>query len=1023
MNNIKTSNSYKETNKSIFSPHKLKDKETISEDKKRDKSHNIQRFSWRARNYNNRNSLNMKNRKKEKKMTIQEKSKPFINQNIQFKNRRNSCFVSNSAFKNHNLLLSPNHRMNMRNNYIGLLNELEIMKINEHIQNDINFIELKKKISKLKNMMLLKNSKSDSGKNTSNSFNNIHTIKENSEYSKDDISLNVSKSNLENISINKTINREKINISISRKYKDKDRTRALFKKDNIYDSFDDEEYKDEQIDYYIRPNSWYIRIFDSSLFFSSMIYFIYVPYLLSQNYFILKEYKPFRILLLMIDIIYIIDAILNFFRAYINYEERLIRRTKKIVLHYLRTWFLLDLIQAIPLFSLLIYMERNNQNKFLKRIINENNFINPILYLLLLLKIIKVYKMFNSNTTIYYYSEILSKSETLDDNGSFIITIFLSFCLLNITSCIFIFLGRYSYPSWIIKLNIQDESYLNLYLTSTYFVIVTITTVGYGDITGDSIPEIIFQALLLIIGTIAYSFIISYFSNYIIKINKKSMTFEKNLEILQEIKLNHPNMKNSIYNEVLRNLYNEQLYEKKDKHILFDCLPYSMKNKLIIEMHKPIINSFVFFKDIDNSDFIVKVVTSLKPLLSFKGDIVIEEGDFIKEIIFVKKGIISLNLSIDLKDPESSLKKYLGENDIGKYHISYNKSKIIHPKNKEKVNFGEEFINSSLSSENNNNKDNKDDFEDIKIIQIRNNEHFGDALMFLNERCPLVAKVRTKTAELLILRKIEAIEIYSIYPNIWKRINKKSLFNMEQIYLKIKKMVIELFKRYNLKIESKSSVEIKINAQKFTKFIQNNNENQNNINIEESTNTYEDNTKSENLTKSEDITKIENGTEEQKKEIIKQKIKDFDELTVYSSANQGMNMVKNMTFSKKTSEKESTSSPSKMTLKNETQNKHLIDSNTCSNKVNDEFVKKNRLISKFKSSNENLTKILKTHSALSLFKFNNKAKEKCSSTETKRDNFLTNINSIVLNKDNLDNESPSDFNKKNKLKRSFTGQE
>jgi len=501
------------------------------------------------------------------------------------------------------------------------------------------------------------------------------------------------------------------------------------------------------------------------------------------------------------------------------------------------------------------------------------------------------------------------------------------------------------------------------------------------------------------------------------------MTFEKNLEILQEIKLNHPNMKNSIYNEVLRNLYNEQLYEKKDKHILFDCLPYSMKNKLIIEMHKPIINSFVFFKDIDNSDFIVKVVTSLKPLLSFKGDIVIEEGDFIKEIIFVKKGIISLNLSIDLKDPESSLKKYLGENDIGKYHISYNKSKIIHPKNKEKVNFGEEFINSSLSSENNNNKDNKDDFEDIKIIQIRNNEHFGDALMFLNERCPLVAKVRTKTAELLILRKIEAIEIYSIYPNIWKRINKKSLFNMEQIYLKIKKMVIELFKRYNLKIESKSSVEIKINAQKFTKFIQNNNENQNNINIEESTNTYEDNTKSENLTKSEDITKIENGTEEQKKEIIKQKIKDFDELTVYSSANQGMNMVKNMTFSKKTSEKESTSSPSKMTLKNETQNKHLIDSNTCSNKVNDEFVKKNRLISKFKSSNENLTKILKTHSALSLFKFNNKAKEKCSSTETKRDNFLTNINSIVLNKDNLDNESPSDFNKKNKLKRSFTGQE
>ena len=57
--------------------------------------------------------------------------------------------------------------------------------------------------------------------------------------------------------------------------------------------------------------------------------------------------------------------------------------------------------------------------------------------------------------------------------------------------------------------------------------------------------------------------------------------------------------------------------------------------------------------------------------------------------------------------------------------------------------------------------------------------------MFLNERCPLVAKVRTRNAELLLLSKMEAIEIYSIYPNIWKRINKKSLYNMEQIYLKI----------------------------------------------------------------------------------------------------------------------------------------------------------------------------------------------------------------------------------------------
>ena len=109
----------------------------------------------------------------------------------------------------------------------------------------------------------------------------------------------------------------------------------------------------------------------------------------------------------------------------------------------------------------------------------------------------------------------------------------------------------------------QIESFIQIYLTSVYFIIVTITTVGYGDITGYSMPEITFQIFLLIIGTIAYSFTISYISNYIIKKQKKSMTYEKNIEILREIRMHHPNVSNSIYKEVLRTLNNEQLYERK----------------------------------------------------------------------------------------------------------------------------------------------------------------------------------------------------------------------------------------------------------------------------------------------------------------------------------------------------------------------------------------------------------------------------------------------------------------------------
>ena len=60
-----------------------------------------------------------------------------------------------------------------------------------------------------------------------------------------------------------------------------------------------------------------------------------------------------------------------------------------------------------------------------------------------------------------------------------------------------------------------------------------------------------------------------------------------------------------------------------------------------MEIYKPIIENFQFFKSFENSDFFVKIVTSLKSILSMKDDILIQEGDIIEDIIFVKKGILT----------------------------------------------------------------------------------------------------------------------------------------------------------------------------------------------------------------------------------------------------------------------------------------------------------------------------------------------------------------------------------------------
>ena len=94
-------------------------------------------------------------------------------------------------------------------------------------------------------------------------------------------------------------------------------------------------------------------------------------------------------------------------------------------------------------------------------------------------------------------------------------------------ACFYIFIGRNSYPNWIFQANLDSKSFIDIYICSIYVLIMALTTVGYGDITCYSSNERIFQLFILVIGIFGYSFIISFISNYIQKINERSVDYEK----------------------------------------------------------------------------------------------------------------------------------------------------------------------------------------------------------------------------------------------------------------------------------------------------------------------------------------------------------------------------------------------------------------------------------------------------------------------------------------------------------------
>jgi hypothetical protein len=85
--------------------------------------------------------------------------------------------------------------------------------------------------------------------------------------------------------------------------------------------------------------------------------------------------------------------------------------------------------------------------------------------------------------------------------------------LIHFTGCIWGIVGGLRqfdiFINWIREVNIQDESAFMRYITSTYWAVITVNTIGYGDIHPYNSVEVLFNIILVWFGVSMQSYIMS----------------------------------------------------------------------------------------------------------------------------------------------------------------------------------------------------------------------------------------------------------------------------------------------------------------------------------------------------------------------------------------------------------------------------------------------------------------------------------------------------------------------------------
>jgi len=227
----------------------------------------------------------------------------------------------------------------------------------------------------------------------------------------------------------------------------------------------------------------------------------------------------------IIDSLFLIDIFINFNSAYVNPDLDMVDDRKTIVIDYLQGWFFIDLLAIMP-FEIFMESHANEMVRVIR--------IGRIYKLVKLLKLLRIFKVMKDK------SRLLKLINNLGQGIQRLIILIVLFLFLNhIVACFWIICGNMSQQeedftgTWLEgKEDMTPEA---IYMISLYWTVTTITTVGYGDISGTNNIERAFCSFVMLAGVIAFSFASGSLASILQNIDSSEAAVNEKNEVLEKL--------------------------------------------------------------------------------------------------------------------------------------------------------------------------------------------------------------------------------------------------------------------------------------------------------------------------------------------------------------------------------------------------------------------------------------------------------------------------------------------------------